>query len=926
MSTVKRKLIEVALPLEQINAASKAEKDRKVGKPQQIHHWWARRPIVTARAVLLAQLLDDPSSDPMRFPTSEMQAIERLRLFNLIERLCTWDAAFDEQLLAEANDELRRSNPDGLPRILDPFAGGGAIPLEAQRLGLETVASDLNPVAVVINEALLDLPTRWSGLKPVSADSGTLDEEWPRATGLAADVAWYGSRLRALAVERLGHLYPPVVRSGVGEARPISWLWARTVRCPNPACGRWAPLMRSFALAKKRGREYHLVPSVVGDRIKFKVSSGSYRGETDGTFRRTGATCLACEASIPLDYLREQGVAGQLSQQLLAIVVEGQRRRLYLDASDDDERAALGVPRPLDAPDLQLSTHPQYMGPPRYGLTEVADLYTSRQLAALCTIADAISEVRSDVHRDAVNAGMAAGVGLEAGGDGAEAYSDAVALYLALAVSRLSDWSNALCRWESTGEVSQQLFGKQTVSMVWDFSEAAVLGTSSGSLHACLEAVTRSLTQLGYGARATVRMADARQATRGFGPLVISTDPPYYDNVPYADLSDVFYVWLRRSLVDVMPTLFATIATPKSDELVADQQRHGGRERAANYFERGFTDVFLNAIGDVDPRFPMAVYYAFRQTDSDRDGTASTGWEVLLSALLEAGWAVTATWPMRTEMASRVRGQLSNALASSIVLACRPRAERAEAVTRRGFISALKDELPSALRELHQGSVAPVDLAQAAIGPGMAVFSRYGKVVEADGSDMTVRTALALINQVLDEVLSEQEGDFDADTRFCVKWYSQFGWNEATSGEADVLARATNTSIDGLVRGGIFRAVAGKAGLLSPEVLAEDWDPVSDIRVNDWEVAVRLAKALAEQGAGRAAALMAAAGQRRDLDTVKELAYLLFSLSERRGWTQTALLFNGLGTAWNDLQASARSLPAGPAGQTQEWLTFEDEA
>ena len=459
--------------------------------------------------------------------------------------------------------------------------------------------------------------------------------------------------------------------------------------------------------------------------------------------------------------------------------------------------------------------------------------------------------------------------------------------------------------------------------MTWDYAEGNPFAESSGSLSIMLRAIGKVVDVLPCGTQGHVQQADAAQVGMREG-WAVSTDPPYYDNIGYADLSDFFYVWLRRSLASTYPEVMGTMLTPKSEELVANPFLHGGKAGAEKHFERGFVRTFTRIREKQANGIPITVFYAFKQAESDDAGTASTGWETMLQGLIEAGLSVTATWPVHTERVGRARDIGSNALASSIVLACRPRPEAAEATTRRGFITALKDQLPRALRELQQGSVAPVDLAQAAIGPGMAVFTSYSRVVEADGANMTVRTALALINQVLDETLSEQEGDFDSDTRFCVKWFGQYAWDETDSGTADVLARATNTSIEGLQRGGVFRAVAGKARLLSPEDLSDSWDPLTDVRTSVWEVTLHLAKAVTERGSEAASTLMNAAGQRVDLDVVKELAYLLYNICERKGWTTSALFFNGLGTSWSDLDAAARS-SAGKPKPVADTLNFDEE-
>ncbi|MDF2092590.1 DUF1156 domain-containing protein [Knoellia sp. 3-2P3] len=915
----RRKLIEVALPLEAINRESAREKSIRHGHPSTLHLWWARRPLAAARAVLFAQLVDDPSSRPEEFPTPEAQDAERRRLFDLIERLVVWENAGDERLLAEAHAEILKSTDGNPPPILDPFAGGGSIPLEAQRLGLEAHASDLNPVAVLINKALIEIPPRYAGQAPVfpGAAEGTA-QHWPRATGLAEDVRRYGKWMRDEAERRIGNLYPMAKLPDGSTANVIAWIWARTVTCPNPACGAEIPLASTWWLSKNRHRPTWVQPVVTGKRVDFDIRVDK-AGPPDPPKQGRGAkfTCLVCHDTTTDAYIKSEAMAGQMGERLLAVVAEGNRQRVYLPATEEHIKAA-DVARPLDVPDAPMPTNPRWFSPPSYGLPHFADIFTSRQLTALTTFSDLVSEARDRVAADAKEAGRASAA--------ADSYANAVALYLAFALSKMADRGSSICSWVLQRESVRNTFARQAIPMTWDFAEMNMMllgaGSYSGAVDWTVESI-EGLADLSKSPKAEVRQGNAERITYP-GKVAVSTDPPYYDNIGYADLADFFYVWLRRSLGSAFSDVTGTMLTPKSEELVATPYRfEGSKKSAEEHFERGFVRTFTRIRENQADDVPVAVFYAFKQAESDDTGVASTGWETMLNGLIEAGLMITATWPMRTERPDRAVGLGANALASSIVLACRPRPAAAEATNRRGFIAALKGELPEALRHLQQGSVAPVDLAQAAIGPGMAVFTRYGQVLEADGSIMTVRTALALINQVLDETLSEQEGDFDADTRFCVAWFSEFGWNEGQFGRADDLARAKNTSVAGLQRGGVFHAAAGKARLVAPEDLREGWDPLTDDRTSVWEVALHIAKALSEQGTGAAAALMAAAGQRVDLDTVKELAYLLYSVCERRGWTQSAILFNALGTTWSDLDGAARQQAASrPA--TQSAFTFDE--
>ena len=918
MTGYKRKLIEVALPLEAINRACQHEKSvPRKGHPATMHLWWARRPLAACRAVLFAQLVDDPSAHPDRFPTEEAQAVERRRLFDLLERLVVWENAGNEALLRQAHEEIVRSFDGSPPSVLDPFAGGGSIPLEAQRLGLEAHASDLNPVAVLINKALIEIPPRWAGQQPVFP--GVAQSRlggWGRASGLAEDVRRYGTWMRDEAATRIGHLYTQTELPDGTPATVIAWLWARTVTCPNPACGATLPLVSSLWLSKKKGRPTWLRPLVNGTDVTFEVvvdSSGPPGSPKQG--RGAKFACLVCGDVTTDAYVKAEGMAGRMGQQLLATVAEGRRQRVYLSPTRTAAQTA-EVARPDDAPETEMAVDPRNIWCVNYGLRTFADLFTARQLTALTTFSDLVGEVRKTVEADARTAGVA----------DAEQYAADIATYLSFAVSKLADWSSSICSWIPQIEGLTHTFSKQAIPMTWDFTEVNVFSSSAGNFLNHVEWVAATPEAL-VPSKPGKAHQSASTAVTFDRTSVVATDPPYYDNIGYSDLSDFFYVWLRRSLRDVHPDLLSTLLTPKADELIASPYRfEGSKAKAEEHFESGFVRTFQRIRESHPLDAPITVFYAFKQAESDEAGTASTGWETMLNGLIDAGLTVTATWPMRTERSARSIGIGTNALASSIVLACRPREATAEATTRRGFLQALKDELPTALREMQQGSVAPVDLAQAAIGPGMAVFTRYRTVVEADGTAMTVRTALALINQILDEVLSEQEGDFDADTRFCVKWFSQFGWEEAESGTADTLSRATNTSVAGLDRGGVFRARAGRARLVLPEEMPADWDPLADDRVSVWEVVVRLARALDTGGAEEAARLMAGAGQRVDLDTAKELAYLLYSICEKRRWTQTALLFNGLGTSWSDLSAAARVGGALTPPPAQGALDFEQES
>lgn len=930
-----RKLIEVALPLDAINQQSAREKSIRKGHPSTLHLWWSRKPTATARAVLFSQLVDDPSeryeeflevaraageTDPESAAERAVEA-ERRRLFTLITRMVNWDNIGDEHLMREVREEIRRSTGDEPPAVLDPFAGGGSIPLEAQRLGLESHASDLNPVAVLINKALIEIPPRFAGRAPVfpGADDGT--RSWPGAHGLAEDVRRYGEWMREEAWRRIGHLYPRAQLPDGSEATVIAWIWARTVTCPNPACGIETPLVSKWWLGKKKGKEAYIVPTVVGGHVEYSIGHDPKQAPTkqnDGTISgRRGAVCVACGSVISMEEIREQGKKGQIGSAMTAVVCEGGRKREYKAPTDEDRRE-VQVDRVNQLNMGALADNPRYMSPPLYGMDTFDKLFTARQLTALTTFSDLVGEAREQVLRDALAGGMSEGERLEAGGVGAAAYADAVATYLGFAVSRLTDYSSALNTWANNPqmEILRNVFARQALPMAWDFAEGNPFASSSGSLSIMVKAVSEAVSRAPANFTSCVLQADA--ASRDYRDAVVSTDPPYYDNIGYSDLSDFFYVWLRRSLKDVHPSLFSTMLVPKAEELVANPYRHSGKDGARDFFEDGFRTVFANARRSANPDYPMTVYYAFKQTETSTEGRTSTGWSTILEGMIRSGWTITATWPMRSERGGRMTSVGTNALASSIVLVLRPRPEDAPMTDRRSLMRELRRTLPEAVETLRSGGIAPVDLAQAAIGPGMSVFSCYARVISPDGTDMSVSEALTQINAVLDEVLGEQEGDLDPDTRWCLTWFDAHGFTEGPYGEAETLASARNASIDALKRSGVLTSGGGRVGLIAPEDLPDDYDPRTDDRISHWEVVLHLARALDRRGIDEAGRLLSAAAERGlGADILQSLAYRLYSLTEKHGWTEAGLLFNALGGSWPEIAAAARTAEStGPDIQT----------
>ena len=914
---MKKKLIETSLPLEAINEASAREKSIRHGHPSTLHLYWSRKPLATARAILFAQLVDDPASRPEEFPTVEAQDAERARLHDLMSRLVVWENSSDTALLEQARAEIRRSNGGTIPAVVDPFAGGGSIPLEAQRLGCRAEASDLNPLAVLINKALIDIPPRFRGRPPVHP--GAADQPGYRgAEGLAEDVRFYGRWMRDEAERRIGHLYPKVKAPGGTEHTVIAWKWARTVTSPNPANPIEVPLVNSWWLSKKKGREAWVRATVRDGQVHYEVvhDANGPKGVEDGTRVGRGGYAVGDRTPITADYIKEEGVNHRLGEHLLAVVAEGRKGRLYV-SPNQAHVVASQVDCPKDVPSETLPYDPRNLWTPAYGLTKFSDLFTNRQLVALTTFSDLVGEARQRVLEDALAAGMEEGDSLEAGGAGARAYADAIATYLALAVSRSTDYCNSLTSWNSSRDGLRNLFSRQAIPMVWDFAEANPFSSSSGNFFGQVEWIAEVVERLPADSAGNARQlsADARDYTG----LLVSTDPPYYDNIGYSDLSDFFYVWLRRCLQGIHPSVVSTMLTPKAEELVANPYRHDGKENAAKFFVDGFNTVFHRIRRGANPDVPMTVYYAYKQQEAGREGTSSTGWHTLLDGLIGAGWEVTATWPVRSERGGRMLSVGTNALASSIVLACRPRPGDAPTTTQRAFVQRMKSELPGALRTLMQGDIAPVDLAQAAIGPGIAVFSRYARVRSASGGDIGAREALELINRTLDEVLGEQESDFDPDTRFAVRWYRQYGWRPEQSGIADQLARTTQTSIAELQRGGIFTTAGGKGRLLSIRELDAQWDPASDSRLSIWEATLRLAALLESKGIEKVAELVAKLPAAIPLSAIKELGFLLFHEAERKGDGADAQALNALVTSWGDVSLKARQHPSAPTGTQSEF-------
>ncbi|MDD6486199.1 MAG: DUF1156 domain-containing protein [Spirochaetales bacterium] len=946
-----KKLIEVALPLDDINEASAREKSIRHGHPSTLHLWWARRPLASARAVIFAQMVNDPL---WRFemdgttPTPQEKAAatkKREKLFAIIRDLVKWENTTNEEILEKARAEIRNSwketcelnknhpqaaelfNPDKLPAFHDPFAGGGSLPLEAQRLGLESYASDLNPVPVMINKAMIEIPPLFANCRPVhpiDEKNAWVEEkrEYKGAQGLAEDVAYYGKWMRDEAEKKIGHLYPKVkITKEMVNERPdlnqylgneltvIAYIWARTVKSPNPAFNDIdVPLSSSFVLSKKKDKEAWIEPVVNGKKYTFKVHTGKYPKEAENGTKSGGRgaefTCIVSNTSITGDYIKNEGQKEKIGAVLLAAVCEGNNGRVYISPN---------YVRLPNISEYKYSWKPEGKIPARltggtcvpYGFDEWYKIFTPRQLTTLNTFSELIPAVINKIQEDAVKAGLEKNnTPIEKHGIGALAYSQAISVYLCFLIDQVVCHSSTACGWNAPNAQMRNTFGRQAIPMVWDFAEVNVFSNSSGSYNNLYERMVEAFDALGRETKGSVFQSDAQTQTISQNK-VVSTDPPYYDNIAYADLSDFFYVWIRHNLRTIFPSLFTTIATPKEEELVASAYRHNGKENAEQFFLKGMTSVMANLANITNQTFPVTIYYAFKQSELENNATSSTGWETFLQAVINAGFSISGTWPMRTEKEGRMIGNGANALASSIVLVCRRRSENAEEISRREFLRELKKTMDSAKEVMTQGDettspVAPVDLSQAIIGPGMAVFSKYKAVLEADGSAMSVKEALKLINRYM------EEDDYDANTLFCKDWYNQNSWEQGLYGEADVLARAKNANLQLLQANGTIKSGQGKVQLTQWKNYEDSENILVNPTLSTWNLLHQCIHELNAHGT-QGAATVYARYQNRTAD-IRSLAYTMYTLCERSDRAEDARAYNELIIAWDDIEAASSTV------------------
>lgn len=961
----RRKLIEVAIPLDAINLQS-ARSIRK-GSPHTLHYWWAHRPLAACRGIIFASLVDDPSSLPKLFPTVEEQNRERFRLFDIIRELVIWENSNNPSILKKASLEIAKSISIGNdlplpnyeddifsficengPTVVDPFCGGGSIPLEAFRLGLPSHGYDLNPIPVLITKSIIEFASRFLNKPPVNPKSQEIrriSEQYESYTGLIEDLQYYGEIIGDVLNKKIGNFYPKItIDKKIIDERPelsdllnreltvMSWVWARTVESPNPALNNaHVPLIRSFWLSVKKNNLAWIEPIIDKyNNISFKVRTGNPPNDYDpkiGTVYKKRVRCLISGSPIPFEYIKNKGINNKLGIRLIAIVVEGPNGKIFLSPTKEHEKIIHNI-KVEKYPDTKIPEKALGYRVQAYGMDKHYKIYSIRQLNALVTLSDSIKEIKDIILCDIKSSNQFSDniLGLFNGGDGKIAYAEFLTLLLTFPLGRAADYWSSIATWHIKNQQIRNTFSKQTVQMTWDYVEANPVGNSSGSWKSLFKTTLDSISGFPIiNNKGFCSQHDASLPIPKITNIVCSTDPPYYANIGYSDLSDIFYIWFRRTIGDLFPDLFRTVLTPKSEELIADTNRHAGNKNIAKeFFESGFQKVFSNIRAIQHQDYPISIFYAFKQTESSEDESedqsteyeVSTGWETVLNGIYRSGLCIVGTWPIRSEPHHRMRAHESNALASSVVLVCRPRPDDATTVTRREFLSALKKELPQALHNLQQGLIAPVDLAQAAIGPGMAVFTRYAKVMESDGSAMTVRTALGIINQILDEVLAEQEGEFDTDTRWAVAWFEQHGMEEGPYGEAETLAVAKNISVQGIVDAGILTARGGKAKLIPRTDYPDDWDPATDTRLPVWEATQHLIRTLENQGESGAADLLNKLGGTVG-DQTRDLAYRLYAICERKKWSAEAMAYNGLIISWPEISKLAQGALPGTTGQQQ---------
>lgn len=750
---IRKKLIESVMPVSVINRESEREKVARTGLPSSVHIWWSRRPMAAARCTLFASLIDDPSEHPELFPTEQEQ--ERQRLLKMAEELSLVENASNTELLKAAKAEILRCAEGTLPTVFDPFTGSGAIPIEAHRLGLSAEATDLNAVASMITTLVSDVPTRFHNTIPVHPQTEMrLNIPLPGAQGYAEDVRYYGEQLQEEATKRIGYMYPKIRKPNDGQELDVSaWIWARTIKCPNPNCGCSIPLSSSYDLAKKKGSEAWVEPVAENGRITFRMhrEPNTMAKEKPKVAQTAVFKCPACGEITPDAYVKECGTKHQITSQLIAIVADDGRKRLYLEPTSEQEFAAKVVP-PKDIPHGALPIFPQRFSPPSFGLADYADLFTDRQLVFITTMMKLAREAQNDVEKQSIEKGMSNdGITFANGGQGALAYAQAVRIALVLTISKLLDRCSNLCSWSSSsGGSLRNVFSRAAMPMIWDYAEGNPFADAGGSYANALSRTCEAIAALPAEGEGRTTVADCTMPNN-VRNAILSTELPFYDKASYADLSDFFYIWLRYGLGDLYPEYFQTEVTPKKEELTAFAYRwNGDRQQANAFYAEGMNLAFKNLYESVSDEYPSTVAYQYKGNDA-KDSALPSEWEAFVAAVCNAGFMITASWPLARKYEVTIEHAEERSIPITVVVRKRP--SDAKQTTRRFFVAAVKRELPTIVEDLND-KVTQMDLRASVIGQALNIFSRYSKVLDADGTVMKPQMASRIIEQELDTIIA----------------------------------------------------------------------------------------------------------------------------------------------------------------------------
>lgn len=751
-----KKLIETALPIDEIGRAVQAEKKVRTGRPSALHMWWSRTSQPLARAVIFASLVDDPAEHPEEYPNRKAQDSERERLEDVLKALL--EATPEKEALEQAEEEIKKYVDPKAITYFDPFVGGGSIPIEAQRLGLNACGADLNPVATIISKALTEIPDRFKGRQPIhGGEGGQLQLNWEGAEGLAEDIKFYGKLLTNQTYRKLKDLYPKFKEGDGTETDPVAWIWARTIKCPNPSCGGQIPLAASYDLTTKKGSEAWTEPEIVDGKLAFRIIHSKREKEKTAKAGRTAVfKCPHCGETTTDAYVREYGKNNSFSNVMMAVVVDKDSKHSYFPATEEQIQAA-GVHCNENVPHGELPLNTSNFTPPEYGLTDYADLFTERQKVFLSTVKELLEAIQLVVEKEAEESGFSTdATPLREGGTGAFAYSQAIITYLAISVSKLLDRGSALTSWDSSaGGKIRNVFSRATMPMIWDFAETNPFSFSSGGLQKTIDAAADAVRTLPTGNSAKIFMRNAIEES-GLKDTVLFTELPYYDKAEYANLSDFFYVWLRYFLHDTWPSLFHTVLTPKDEEISTFAYRWGGdKEKAKEVYADQIRKASARMYEASSNDLPGVIVFQYRRNidpDIDPEKYVPNEWEVLAATLADSGFHIMASWPLGRITSVDIRKAENKGIPITIVV--RKKAANAGQTTRRRFAIALRKEMPQIIEQLQENGVSDFDLRTCAVGRAWGIFTRYGRVLEADGNAMSAYSASCMIEHELDSCLN----------------------------------------------------------------------------------------------------------------------------------------------------------------------------